>query len=251
MAGALERPERTPRPAAGRGGPRRRPAAKPPPLAYTSPIDLLAGPAQAEPLLDELVRLGTVVRLTNPSQWDAVVTAILRRSVPAGQAARKHGAFFAAYGRGFRTEAGEFALVPSPRTVLVLSDEQFDAVGAAVDRLALRAVAEAYLDRGGQWTIRGPACLAKKLAEVPYLGSWAAAVAAADVTGDFSVFPHGDPAVRAGAGRVLRDGLVAEDGFEEQWHRWAPTRAQLHALTLFTLTWAGEEQAAATPPAAP
>lgn len=43
-----------------------------PPVAYTSTVDLPTA-AEAAPLLDALVPLGTVARLTTPSLWDAIV----------------------------------------------------------------------------------------------------------------------------------------------------------------------------------
>lgn len=210
-----------------------------PPVAYTSPIELPAAPEEAVLLLDELVRLGTVARLTNPSLWDAIVTAILRQVITAKQARKRHHLFYAAYGRNFTTPAGQLALVPDPETVLSLSDDGFAAVGAKFNRTALRSAADAYLGRGEHWATLGPEDLIKELDEVPRIGPWTAAAAAADFTGDFSVYPHGDFAVRTWAGKAAPDldfpGSDRE--FEALWRRWAPTRAQLHALTLFTLTW--------------
>ncbi|MEU7021563.1 hypothetical protein ABZ990_13000 [Streptomyces sp. NPDC046203] len=213
--------------------------AEPPTLAYTSSIELPDTPKRAEPLLDELVRLGTVVRLRNPSLWDSMVTAILRQVVSAKQAVRKHETFYSAYGRRFDTSAGELALAPTPEGVLALSDDEFAIVGAKFNRTALRAAAKAYLDRGEQWASLAPETLVKELVEVPRIGPWTAAAATADYTGDFSVYPHGDLAVRTWARKAAPDlDLPCTDGeFEELWRRWAPSRSQLHALTLFTLTW--------------
>ncbi|MBD0709189.1 hypothetical protein BU197_12575 [Streptomyces sp. CBMA291] len=212
---------------------------EPPPLAYTSSIELPATPTKAEPLFGELVRLGTVAHLKNPSLWDAIVTAILRQVVSAKQAVRKHQAFSSAYGRRFGTTAGELALVPSPKTVLGLSPDEFAAVGTKFNHTALCAAAEAYLDRGEQWSALDPETLVKELVRVPRIGPWTAAAAAADYTGDFSVYPHGDLAVRTWARKAAPGlGLPGTDGeFEDLWRRWAPARKQLHALTLFTLTW--------------
>ncbi|MFF8847976.1 dTMP kinase [Streptomyces sp. NPDC015127] len=60
-----------------------------PPIACTSPMELPQAPDGAGPLFDSLVRLGTVARLTNPSLWDAIVTAILRQVVTAQQARKR------------------------------------------------------------------------------------------------------------------------------------------------------------------
>ncbi|NYE42326.1 hypothetical protein [Streptomyces fulvorobeus] len=213
-----------------------------PSVAYTSSIDLPT-PSEATPLLDELVCLGTVARLTNPSLWDAVTTALLRQVVTAAQARKRHRAFYTAYGRSFVTPAGRLALAPSPETVLDISDDGFAAVGAKFNRTALRAAAEAYLDRGEHWTTLDAECLIKELVEVPRIGPWTAAAAVADYTGDFSIYPHGDLAVRTWADKAA-PGLAlprAEAPFEALWHRWAPDRTHLHALTLFTLTWGSND----------
>ncbi|WP_435611763.1 hypothetical protein [Streptomyces sp. bgisy159] len=219
------------------------PAAEQPPVAYTSPIELPAAPEQAAPLLDALVRLGTVARLTNTSLWDAIVTAVLRQVVTAKQAARKHRAFYTAYGRTFNTVAGEFATVPTPETVLGIDDDGFAAVGAKFNRNALRAAAEAYLDRGEHWATLDPESLIKELVEVRRIGPWTAAAAAADFTGDFSIYPHGDLAVRTWARKAAPalDFPSSDSEFEALWRRWAPARTQLHALTLFTLTWGSND----------
>ncbi|MGW1762742.1 hypothetical protein ACWCQL_01395 [Streptomyces sp. NPDC002073] len=209
-----------------------------PAVAYTSAVDL---PTVAEGalLLDELVPLGTVARLTTPSLWDAITTALLRQLVGAAQARKRHRAYYAAYGRAFDTPAGPLPLVPAPEIVLELSDEGFAAVGALFNRRGLRAAATAYLDRGDHWSTLDPEGLVKELLEVPYIGPWTAAAAAADYTGDHSVYPHADLAVRTWAGRAA-PGLALPSGdraFEDLWRRWAPARATLHALTLFTLAW--------------
>ncbi|MEE1791047.1 hypothetical protein PUR28_09750 [Streptomyces sp. BE308] len=209
-----------------------------PPVAYTSAVDLPT-PSEGAPLLAELVSLGTVARLTNPSLWDAITTALLRQVVTAAQARKRHRAFYAAYGRAFDTSVGPLPLAPTAEVVLGLSDEGFAAVGAKFNAKGLRAAATAYLNRGDHWSTLDPESLVKELVEVPYIGPWTAAAAAADFTGDHSVYPHGDLAVRTWAGRAA-PGLAlpsAEREFESLWRRWAPARTTLHALTLFTLTW--------------
>ncbi|MET9252107.1 hypothetical protein [Streptomyces sp. NPDC003717] len=212
--------------------------AEQPSLACVSPSELPTA-RKAGPLLAELAAMGTVTRLTNPSLWDAITTAILRQVVSAKQALRKHRSFYGRYGRTVTTAAGDLALVPTPQTVLDLSADDFAAVGTKFNCTALRAAAEAYLDRGGHWSTLSPGSLVKELVEVPRIGPWTAGAAAADFTGDFSVYPHGDLAVRTWA-RKAAPGLDfpgAEVEFEALWRRWAPARPQLHALTLFTLTW--------------
>ncbi|MEU7554059.1 hypothetical protein AB0B01_17260 [Streptomyces sp. NPDC044571] len=215
-----------------------------PPVAYTSAVELPAAPEGVVPLFDALGRLGTVARLTNPSLWDAMVTAILRQVVTAKQAKKRHQSFYASYGRSFATPAGELSLVPTPGRVLGLSDEEFAAVGAKFNRTALLAAAKAFLDRGEHWSALDAESLIKELLEVPRIGPWTAAAAAADFTGDHSVYPHGDLAVRTWAAKAA-PGLTlpgSEREFEALWRHWAPARTHLHALTLFTLTWGSNDR---------
>ncbi|MFE1962501.1 hypothetical protein [Streptomyces sp. NPDC059479] len=211
----------------------------PPPVAYTSPKDLPHGP-EAAPLVSRLAELGTVARLTNPCLWDAITTALLRQVVRAGQAKKVYRDYCAAYGRTVETFAGSSALAPDADTVLSLTDEQFTAVGAAFNRTALRAAAEAYLSNGERWCTLEADRLMKDLIEVPRIGPWTAAAASADYTGDFSVYPHGDLAVRTWARKAAPAALelpTVDRDFEAVWRRWAPDSHALHTLTLFTLTW--------------
>ncbi|WP_405679335.1 hypothetical protein OG859_18745 [Streptomyces sp. NBC_00048] len=209
-----------------------------PPVAYTSAVDLPTA-AEGALLLDELVSLGTVARLTNPSLWDAITTALLRQGVTVTQARTRHHAYYTAYGRTFDTPAGPLPVAPSPALVLQISDDGFSEVGAKSSRRGLRAAARAYLDRCDHWATLNAESLIKELVEVPYIGPWTAAAAAADFTGDHSVYPHADLSVRTSARRAA-PGLTlpsAERQFEALWRQWAPTQSQIHALTLFTLAY--------------
>jgi 3-methyladenine DNA glycosylase/8-oxoguanine DNA glycosylase len=219
-----------------------RPIASPyseaPPVAYTSPINLPTA-TEAQPLVDELVRLGTVQRLTNPSLWDAIATALLRQVVRADQAKKVYRAFCHAYGTTVTTAAGPLAVMPGPDTVLALSDAAFADVGAAFNRSALRSAATAYKQHGAHWRTLDADQLVKELISVRRIGPWTAAAATADFTGDHSVYPHGDLAVRTWARRAAPqlDLPTADREFEALWRRWAPSRTALHTLTLLTLTW--------------
>lgn len=210
-----------------------------PPAPHTTPHHLPTGP-DAAPLLQSLATLGNVQRLTNPSLWDAITTAILRQVVRAEQARKVHRRFSAAHGHTIDTPAGPLSLVPDPDTVLALPDEAFAETGTKFHRTALRAAAAQYAEHHTTWAQLPPEDLVKALDEVPRIGPWTASAAAADYTGDFSVYPHGDLAVRTWAGRAA-PGVTFPDTdrtFANRWRRLADdNRTQLHALTLFTLTW--------------
>ncbi|GHE90272.1 hypothetical protein GCM10018785_66470 [Streptomyces longispororuber] len=209
-----------------------------PPVARTSP-DTLPSHRDVQALVTKLACLGTVQRLTNPSLWDAIATALLRQVVRAGQARKVYRAFCAAYGRAVDTVVGPLAVMPSPEAVLTLSDTQFAAVGAAFNRDALRHAARAYLERGRYWRTLDADSLVKELVSVRRVGPWTAAAAAADHTGDHAVYPHSDLAVRTWARKAAPDLElpVSEAEFAALWRRWAPDRTTLHTLTLLTLTW--------------
>ncbi|MGA5268044.1 hypothetical protein [Streptomyces lydicamycinicus] len=215
-----------------------------PSVAYTSPVRL-PYEDETQPLVDELMRLGTVQRLTNPSLWDAITTALLRQGTPVTRARKTHRAYYRAFGRTVDTFAGPMSLVPSPERCLAVSDEGFAAVGAAATRDALRSAAEAYRACAEQWQQLAPEPLVQHLADIHGIDATTAAVAAADFTNDHSIYPHGDLALRTWASRAapaLRF-PSADREFEALWRRWAPDRLALHTLTLFTLTWGNHARA--------
>lgn len=202
----------------------------------TSADRLPAGTPAA--LLDALNGLGTVLRLPNPDLWDAITTAVLRQVVRAGQARALYRKWCAAHGTR-ETPCGPVALTPAPDVVLSLPDEAFREIGAAFHRTALQGAATAYQQHGEEWKTLAPDELVKALDDIPRVGPWTASAATADFTGDFSVYPHGDLAVRTWARRAAPDAALPEDerAFAAAWQRSAPDRLQLHALTLFTLAW--------------
>ncbi len=211
----------------------------PPSVSVTSPEVLPSAPAAAA-LVQQLAALGSVHRLTNPSLWDAITTAILRQVVRAAQARKVYRQWCRLHGRTVDTPVGPLSLAPTPETVLDLPDEAFAEAGTKFHRPALRAAAEAYLEHAAEWREVGPDDLVKALASVHRIGPWTASAAAADVTGDFSVYPHSDLAVRTWAGRAAPSLQLpdAERAFAAQWHSFTGhDRTCLHALTLFTLTW--------------
>ncbi|MFF0746677.1 hypothetical protein ACFYVL_40445 [Streptomyces sp. NPDC004111] len=209
-----------------------------PQVARASAHDLPDHP-QLQPLVGELAKLETVERLTNPSLWDALATAVLRQVVRAGQAKKVYRAFCTAHGRSIATTGGPLSVVPQPEAVLGLGDAAFSEVGAAFHRDALRYAAKAYLEHGPAWQLLDADSLMKELLGVRRIGPWTAAAAAADFTGDHAVYPHGDLAVRTWAARAAPTmPFPTSDGeFETLWRRCAPDRVALHTLTLFTLTW--------------
>lgn len=207
------------------------------PRVDQTPAGQLPPSAPAE-LRTALSCLERVVRLPNPDLWDAITTAVLRQVVRAAQARALYRRWCAAYGTR-DTPQGPVALTPAPETVLGLPDEAFRGVGAAFHHTGLQAAARAYQQHADEWRDLGPDDLVKALDDIPRVGQWTASATAADFTSDFSVYPHGDLAVRTWARRAapavpLPDG---EREFAAAWQHYAPDRHHLHALTLFTLAW--------------
>ncbi|WP_016908358.1 hypothetical protein [Streptomyces xiaopingdaonensis] len=88
----------------------------PPSISVTSPEELPSTPAAAA-LVQQLATLGPVHRLTNPSLWDAVTTAILRQVVRAAQARKVYRQWCRLHGRTLDTPVGPLSLAPTPETL--------------------------------------------------------------------------------------------------------------------------------------
>lgn len=209
-----------------------------PEFVATDPAHL---PPLPEVLHGGLAALGVTQRLANPWLWDAITTAILRQVVRADQARKLYHAWCSAYGTTVEGSQGPLAVAPAPDVVLGLSDEQFAAVGAKFHRTALLAAAEEYQRARRDWECLDAGALATGLTRIPRIGPWTAAAAAADHTGDFSVYPHDDLAVRTWAAKIAPDYPwpgKRDKAFGPLWTGWAgDDRTALHTLTIATLTW--------------
>ncbi len=200
-------------------------------LPATVPAALRAG----------LDALGVTQRLANPWLWDAISTAILRQVVRADQARKLYRAWCRTFGTTVQGPFGEFAVSPTPADVLALADEEFTGVGAKFHRTALQAAAADYQQQHTEWEHLDAADLVTALTGIPRIGPWTAAAATADFTGDFSIYPHDDLAVRTWAAQIAPDHPwpdKKDKAFGPLWTGWAGTdRTALHTLTLSTLTW--------------
>ncbi|MFC0864054.1 hypothetical protein ACFHYQ_17295 [Sphaerimonospora cavernae] len=212
-----------------------------PPVDTYEPValDLAALPPG---LAHALRTLGPVRRWRNTDLWDALATAIIRQVIRAGQARKMHQVFRAVSG----DKVAVTALIPTPEQVLAMSAEKFADLGMAFKRRPLQAAAGAYLDHHAEWSQLPADVLVKALQAVPRIGPWTAGTAVADHTGDFSVYPHADLAVRTWA--ATADPTTAwpadEPGFTAVWQRLAGPH--LSTLTVLTLAW-GDDHARKTP----
>ncbi|MFJ3309672.1 hypothetical protein ACIPSA_43050 [Streptomyces sp. NPDC086549] len=198
-------------------------------------------PAAPRTLRAGLGELGVSQRLANPWLWDAITTAILRQVVRAEQARKLYRAWCSTYGTVVDGPFGNLAVAPCPTRVLELADESFAAIGAKFHRTALQAAAEHYERHHPTWQEATGDDLVVALTAIPRIGPWTARAAAADFTGDFSIYPHDDLAVRTWAAQI--DPAYpwpdkTDKAFGPLWTGWAGTdRTALHTLTLATLTW--------------
>ncbi|MEV8403594.1 hypothetical protein [Streptomyces niveus] len=195
-------------------------------------------PAQLRAGLDDL---GPTRRLANPWLWDAITTAILRQVVRAGQARKLYRAWCGTFGTTVEGATGDLAVAPTAARVLELDDEQFANVGAKFHRSVLQAAATQYERHHTRWQRMDARDLVAALTSVPRIGPWTAAAATADYTGDFSIYPHDDLAVRTWAAQIAPAHAwpgKKDKAFGPMWTAMAgPGRTALHTLTLSTLTW--------------
>lgn len=191
-----------------------------------------------------LDRLGPVQRWRNPDLWEALATAIIRQVIRAGQARKMHHAFRTAAGQ----PAGTTALIPTPGEVLALREEEFASLGMAFKRRPLQAAASAYLAHHTEWAELAPEVLVKAVQSVPRIGPWTAGAAVADYSGDYSLYPYADLAVRTWASHAdpTTTWPTNEPEFAATWQRLAGPH--LSALTVLTLAW-GDHHAHQPPPA--
>ncbi|MEE1740188.1 hypothetical protein PUR49_27350 [Streptomyces sp. BE147] len=210
------------------------------PVAVTTDPGVLPRTVPDE-LRTGLLALGPSQRLANPWLWDAITTAILRQVVQAAQARKLYRRWCASYGSSLDSSFGPLALAPTPGQVLALTDDDFAVVGAKFHRSVLRSAAEHYARYAVHWTGMNAAELADALTDVPRIGPWTAAAAATDFTGDFSIYPHDDLAVRTWAAKIAPSYSwpgKKDKTFGPKWTGMAGSDStNLHTLTLSTLTW--------------
>ncbi|MDX3224497.1 hypothetical protein [Streptomyces sp. ME19-01-6] len=218
-----------------------------PDLTYTHCHRLpLAAPRQ---LTGALSILGTIVRVTNPSLWDALCVAILQqRQVHPGTGRDLYRRWCTLYGPTREGPHGPLRLPPTPQTLLDLPHGAFDKAKTAFFRASLRSAAAAYQAHGHAWRQLTGTELVTALTSINRVGPSTAAAAAADYLGDFTLYPHHDLTVRTFAHRAAPDAdlPVEEEPFARQWTAWAATPGQLRTLTLATLAFGNHVPASTT-----
>ena len=197
-----------------------------------------AGRGPMAELVASLSALGPVVRYRNPDLWDALATAVVRQVIRAGQSKRLYRAFADRFGDRADAGAGRsLPMFPGHERVLELSDEAFASHGMAFKKRPLRNAAAAYARDGKSWRSLPARDLVEALQSVPGIGPWTASAAVADFTNDWSVYPHGDLAVRTWAKRAAPSTPWPDNDadFASLWRRCAGP--DLSALTVLVLAW--------------
>ncbi|MGC5055041.1 hypothetical protein ACLQ2S_26755 [Micromonospora sp. DT48] len=174
--------------------------------------------------------------MRTPTLWEALATAIIRQVIRAAQARKLYREFCRRFGdRIALSEEIELFAFPSPERVLAISDDGFTESGMAFKRRALRHTAAAFLAQQSSWSELAPSVLVKELQAVPGIGPWSAGAAVADWSHDWSLYPHGDLAVRTWARHASPDHPWPneESAFVREWRR--VTGEHLAVYTLLTL----------------
>jgi DNA-3-methyladenine glycosylase II len=183
-----------------------------------------------------LASLVPLSRVRNTDLWDAAANAILRQIVPADQARAMYRRLCDACGDPVETPYGVGHLFPDPGRVLLLSTDVFGALKMSFTRNPLRVAATAYLKHGTAWSKLGSAGLVTALRSVPGIGAWTAGAAAADFSGDFSIYPCPDRAIRAWARRAAP--ATAWPGTDAAFRaHWRAMADDVSGLTQLVLAW--------------
>ncbi|WP_280882210.1 hypothetical protein [Streptomyces pseudovenezuelae] len=172
-----------------------------PSFVVTDPADLPAAVPAA--LREPLTELGVSQRLANPWLWDAITTAILRQGVHPDRGRRLYRTWCSAYGTIVEGPFGPLTLAPDHTRVLDIQMNTFAVAGTRFHYNALTTAAAQYELHHKEWQHLNAAALAAALTNLPHLEPWTARVAAADFTGDFSIYPHDDLAVRSRAADIV------------------------------------------------
>ncbi|WP_280883333.1 hypothetical protein [Streptomyces pseudovenezuelae] len=210
-----------------------------PSFVVTDPADLPAAVPAA--LREPLTELGVSQRLANPWLWDAITIAVLRQGVHPDRAVRLYHTWCAAYGINVEGPFGPVYLAPDHSAVLGMPRSSFAVAGVQFHYNALTSAASLYQQHHLEMQRLDAAALADALMSLPHLEPWTARVAAADFTGDFSIYPYDDLAVRSRAADIAPDyswPARKDDAFGALWTGWCGDDSTArHTLTLSTLTW--------------
>jgi DNA-3-methyladenine glycosylase II len=199
-------------------------------------------PALAESELGPaLASLVPLLRVRNGSLWDAIGNAILRQVIKSERARLTYQRFCISCSDPVATPCGAMYPFPGPKCVLRLPATLFTTLEMSFTRVLLRRAARAYLESGAAWSRLGPAALADQLRSIPGIGPWTAGASAADFSGNFSVYPYPDNAIRTLARRAAPATVWPSEAgeFRARWR--AIAGDDVSGLTQLVLAWGEAE----------
>lgn len=145
-----------------------------------------------------------LTHMASPSLGEAVIKAVIRQVISASHARRLLHRFLTVWGPSlFDGETHSYGF-PSLKQIAQLSSESLQAEGLGYKSRLLPRIASDLLEQHieQQMTHLSHEALVERLQQVKGIGRWTARVAVCDVTGDWSVYPFEDLAVRTWAARL-------------------------------------------------
>ena len=197
--------------------------------------------------------LGVVAWYRNPSLWDAIAAAIIR-DAHRTKAPTIYQALCRTAGRRVASadRCHPHRLFPTPEVFAHNTTPGSGASKACRVTPRLYTAAHDWLTHGTTWPSLQPAELVATLQHRDYLGAWAARVAVADWSGDYSHYPYAALPFRYVLSRAAPSLTWPDTALEfaAQWRDLAGER--LSALTVLTLAWrAGVTRPCRMPAACP
>lgn len=132
---------------------------------------------------------GPVDRLRNPSLWDALGWAILRKApLTCGQLHYSYRILGSLLGNAILTPAGTAYLFPHPERVVDATDNEFGSLKIDIRR-TLRTAARSYLTSAALWHNLDPSALLVAVQRITGIGPQTASLAVADFTNVTNFIP--------------------------------------------------------------
>lgn len=177
------------------------------------------------------IRNQTAIRWATHDLWEGVTAAIVRQVIRAPQARLLYQRLCTL--RASQDYAG--VLPPSPASILEMPAADFFAQGLRFQYPKLLAAARSWPHLTALNLADDPESLRRELQRVPGLGPWSIQIILADVTNDFSHYPHDDSAIRTAAQNCWPAETFPTDGeqFRKAWRSFcgsALSSMTIHAL---------------------
>ncbi|RNG37356.1 hypothetical protein [Streptomyces botrytidirepellens] len=187
-------------------------------------------------LVRSLASLGTVIRVSTPSLWEALSAQVIMQDMLVTAGRDSYRQWCRLYGAYWSTPRGPLYTAPDAGFVLGLPDRRFTDAGIGqATALALRAAAAAYLEQADNWVRFTGEQLVAALRRIRGVTLWTAAAAAVDYTGDGSCYPL-ESALDYWASQAAVSGHTRTRSLCEAVKAWAWSPERRHALTLAILT---------------